>query len=63
MSAGANVKAAQHMLGHAKASMTLDATRMTLDVYSDLFPEDLDAVDAFDKALSEQIAGEVWARS
>lgn len=51
------------MLGHAKASMTLDATRMTLDVYSDLFPEDLDAVDAFDKALSEQIAGEVWARS
>ena len=32
---GANVKAVQRMLGHAKASMTLD-------VYADLFDEDLD---------------------
>jgi hypothetical protein len=31
------VKAVQRMLGHAKASMTLD-------VYADLFEDDLDAV-------------------
>ena len=37
VSAGANVKALQRMLGHAKASMTLD-------VYADLFDDDLDAV-------------------
>ena len=37
MSAGANVKAVQQMLGHAKASMTLD-------VYADLFDDDLEAV-------------------
>jgi integrase len=37
ISVGANVKAVQRMLGHAKASMTLD-------VYADLFDEDLDAV-------------------
>jgi integrase len=37
ISAGANVKAVQRMLGHAKASMTLD-------VYADLFDEDLDSV-------------------
>jgi integrase len=35
VSAGANVKAVQRMLGHAKASMTLD-------VYADLFDADLD---------------------
>jgi integrase len=39
VSAGANVKAVQRMLGHAKASMTLD-------VYADLFDDDLDAVAA-----------------
>jgi integrase len=37
VSAGASVLALQRMLGHAKPSMTLD-------VYSDLFDEDLDAV-------------------
>lgn len=37
VSAGATVKAVQRMLRHAKASMTLD-------VYADLFDEDLDAV-------------------
>ncbi|MDT5327937.1 MAG: hypothetical protein QOF25_5089 [Mycobacterium sp.] len=37
ISAGANVKAVQKMLGHAKASMTFD-------VYADLFDDDLDAV-------------------
>lgn len=39
ISAGANVKAVQRMLGHAKASMTLDT-------YADLFDTDLDAVAA-----------------
>jgi integrase len=39
VSAGANVKAIQRMLGHAKASMTLD-------VYADLFDDDLDDVAA-----------------
>lgn len=37
ISAGANVKAVQRMLGHASAAMTLD-------VYGDLFEDDLDAV-------------------
>ena len=37
VSAGANVKVVQRMLGHASAAMTLD-------VYSGLFDEDLDAV-------------------
>ena len=34
---GANVKAVQTQLGHASAAMTLD-------VYADLFDDDLDAV-------------------
>jgi integrase len=37
VSAGANVKAVQKMLGHASAVMTLD-------VYSGLFDDDLDGV-------------------
>ena len=37
LAAGANVKAVQRMLGHASAAMTLD-------VYSGLFDDDLDAV-------------------
>ncbi len=37
VSAGANVKALQRMLGHASAAMTLD-------IYADLFDDDLDAV-------------------
>lgn len=37
VSAGANVKAVQKMLGHAGAAMTLD-------VYADLFDDDLEAV-------------------
>ncbi|MEN2742684.1 tyrosine-type recombinase/integrase [Microbacterium sp. X-17] len=37
VSAGANVKAVQRMLGHASAAMTLDT-------YSDLFDDDLDSV-------------------
>jgi integrase len=39
ISAGANVKAVQRMLGHASAAMTLDT-------YADLFDDDLDAVSA-----------------
>ena len=46
VSAGANVKAVQKMLGHASAAMTLDA-------YADLFDKDADAVaDAHDQRLS-----------
>ena len=37
VSAGANVKAVQRMLGHASAALTLDR-------YADLFGDDLDAV-------------------
>lgn len=44
VSAGANVKAVQRMLGHSSAAMTLDT-------YADLFDDDLDAVaDALDAA-------------
>ena len=38
VSAGANVKAVQRQLGHSSASMTLD-------VYADLFDDDLDDVE------------------
>ena len=52
VSAGANVKAVQRMLGHAKASMTLD-------VYADLFDEDLDGVagklDAAIRSAADQL--------
>ncbi|QZH66938.1 tyrosine-type recombinase/integrase [Mycolicibacterium farcinogenes] len=46
ISAGANVKAVQTMLGHKSAALTLDT-------YADLFPDDLEAVaDAFDAAVA-----------
>jgi integrase len=51
VSAGANVKVIQRMLGHASAAMTLD-------VYADLFDDDFTAV--ADK-LSETV-GKMWAR-
>lgn len=55
ISAGANVKAVQKMLGHASAAMTLDT-------YADLFDDDLEAVGvALDKARSESIVGKMWA--
>ncbi len=45
ISAGANVKVVQRMLGHASAAMTLD-------VYADLFESDLDTVaDRLDSAI------------
>jgi len=50
ISAGANVKAVQTMLGHASAAMTLDT-------YADLFSDDLDAVaDRLD-----EVVGKMWA--
>lgn len=49
VSAGANVKAVQRMLGHASAAMTLD-------VYADLFDEDLAAVStALDRARAAEV--------
>jgi integrase len=55
VSAGANVKAVQRMLGHKSAAMTLD-------VYSDLFDDDLEAVGTAlnDKALAAGV-GRMWA--
>jgi integrase len=55
ISAGANVKAIQRMLGHASAAMTLD-------VYADLFDDDLDTVaEALNQARSVSSVGKVWA--
>lgn len=49
VSAGANVKAVQRMLGHASAAMTLD-------VYADLFDEDLESVSmALDQARAAEV--------
>lgn len=49
VAAGANVKAVQRMLGHASAAMTLD-------VYADLFDDDLEAVStALDRSRSAQL--------
>ncbi|MBL1079500.1 site-specific integrase [Nocardia sp. 2] len=50
ISAGANVKAVQTMLGHKSAAMTLDT-------YADLFPDDLESVaEALDAAARSAIA-------
>ena len=55
ISAGASVLSVQRMLGHASAAMTLD-------VYSDLFDDDLDAVaDALDARARQTIVGKTWA--
>jgi Phage integrase family len=56
VSAGANVKAVQKMLGHASAAMTLD-------IYADLFDDDLEAVaTALDQGRSQASVGKMWAR-
>lgn len=56
ISAGANVKILQRMLGHASAAMTLD-------VYADLFPEDLTSVSiALDRAARDSFVGNPWAK-
>lgn len=55
IASGANVKAVQRMLGYASAAMTLD-------VYADLFDDDLDAVGAaLDHAASASVVGRLWA--
>lgn len=55
VASGANVKAVQRQLGHATASMTLD-------VYADLFDDDLDAVgEAMNSLLLENV-GKMWAK-
>lgn len=54
ISAGANVKAVQRMLGPASAAMTLD-------VYADLFDDDLNAVaDRLDAAYREVDVSTMW---
>jgi len=54
ISAGANAKAVQRMLGHASAAMTLD-------VYADLFEDDLDAVsDRLDATRAAASVGVLW---
>lgn len=56
ISAGANVKAVQRMLGHASAAMTLDT-------YSDLFDDDLDGVaDALDAARESSVVLKMCSR-
>jgi integrase len=55
VSAGANVKAVQRMLGHASAAMTLDT-------YADLFDDDLDAVAvALDQAKRSANVVKMWS--
>lgn len=55
VSAGANVKAVQRMLGHASAAMTLDT-------YADLFDDDLDAVAArLDEGLTRSNVAQLWS--
>ena len=57
ISAGANVKAVQRMLGHASAAMTLD-------IYADLFDDDLNAVsDRLDEAYERSSVGKMWANA
>jgi integrase len=56
ISAGANVKAVQTMLGHASAVLTLDS-------YADLFPDDLELVSAaLDAARREALEALEQAR-
>jgi integrase len=57
ISAGANVKAVQRMLGHASAAMTLD-------IYADLFDDDLDAVSkALNDAVANSSVGFLWGKA
>ncbi len=56
VSAGANVKALQRMLGHSSA-------KETLDTYSDLFDEDLDSVAVALNAVGASLSvGKMWAK-
>jgi integrase len=60
ISAGANAKAVQTMLGH-------DSATLTLDTYADLFADDVDAVEAHMDVAAQcagvGIVGTVWARA
>jgi integrase len=57
ISAGATVLSVQRMLGHASAAMTLD-------VYSDLFDDDLDAVaEALNDRATKTNVGKMWAKA
>lgn len=54
--AGANVKAVQHQLGHKSAAMTLD-------VYADLFADDLDDLaERMGELLLRENVGKMWAK-
>ncbi|GAA4152407.1 tyrosine-type recombinase/integrase [Leifsonia shinshuensis] len=54
VSAGANVKALQRMLGHKSAAMTLDT-------YADLFEDDLAAVaDRLNERVLSESGGSLW---
>lgn len=56
ISAGANVKAVQRMLGHASAAMTLDT-------YADLFDDDLDSIAMrLSEVASASNVGKLWAQ-
>ena len=55
MSAGANVKALQRMLGHSSA-------KETLDTYAELFDTDLDSVAvALNQVVTNLNVGKMWA--
>ena len=55
--AGANVKAVQRQLGHASAAMTLD-------VYADLFDDDLDELsERMGEMLARENVGKMWAKT
>jgi integrase len=55
VSAGGNVKAIQRMLGHSSAAMTLD-------VYADLFDDDLETLGiALNAARARSDVGKMWA--
>jgi integrase len=57
VSAGANIKSLQRMLGHAKASITLDT-------YADLFDDDLTGVSvALNNIAGKEIVGKMWAKA
>lgn len=56
VSAGVHVRALQRMLGHTSA-------KVTLDTYSDLFDDDLDAVAVtLPSRYSDSRVGKVWAQ-
>jgi integrase len=55
VSAGANVKALQRMLGHKSAAMTLDT-------YADLFEDDLGSVaDRLNERVLSESGGGLWS--